>query len=100
MFVYGFDMLQPPFCRILLEAMRSAYSVTVLMISSPQQGDGYIFAAQEQSLNALKGMLAHEGLPYETIVSGVSGAEKAPGLKHLEENLFSRSASVMTEVCP
>ena len=94
-FVYGFDMLQPPFCRILLSAMSCAHSVRVLMVSTPGTGDGYIFEAQEQSLRCLRGMLYYAGLEQMNITSRMAKPPRAPGLTHLEENLFNRAPACL-----
>lgn len=97
-FVYGFDMLQPPFCSLLTLAALRAEQVTVMMIADPgNSGDGHIFAAQKQSLSVLRTMLDETGIHSQRIISGRQVTGRDPALIHLERNLFSRHRQVMEE---
>lgn len=90
-YVYGFDQLQPPFCKTLAAALPVTGSLTVLMLDNHErEADGHIFAAQVQSLAGLRAAVGDAGLTCTSRFSNVSMPERAPALTILERDLFAR----------
>ena len=83
-FVYGFDLLQLPFCRMLAAALPVTRSMAVLMLcDTGNEGDSHIFEAQRQNLKTLQKMLSRAGLPFRRCKSGQAPAPRDPALMHL-----------------
>lgn len=91
LWVFGFDMIQLPMCRLLTEAARHAASMHVLMtMDSPDAPDGRLFSAQRRCTAQLMALLQENGLPSTLEYLPNQAQNRHPALTHLERSLFAR----------
>lgn len=89
--VYGFDVLQQPFCAMLAEAALLAHILTVtLTMDAKEVADGRIFLTQRRSAHTLITLLDEKKIPHELRYLPQKGDTQAPALRHLEQHLFTR----------
>ena len=89
--VYGFDVLQEPFCQLLAEAAGLVHSLTVtLTMDAKEAADGRIFLTQRRSAHGLINCLDARGIPHALRYLPLCRETKAPALRHLEQHLFTR----------
>jgi ATP-dependent helicase/nuclease subunit B len=88
--VYGFDNLPDPLCRLLCVAVPLARSVTVTMTMDFESApDGHLFLTQRQSVGKLQAMLAKQEI--SSTIKPILAKEdrRAPALQWLEKYLFA-----------
>lgn len=89
--VYGFDVLQQPFCHLLTVAAPLVHQLTVtLTMDAKEAADGRIFLTQRRSAHTLITLLERQHLSYDLRYLPPLKDEKAPALRHLEQHLFTR----------
>ncbi|MGN0778742.1 MAG: PD-(D/E)XK nuclease family protein [Aristaeellaceae bacterium] len=89
--VYGFDVLQQPFCELLVQAAPLARSITVtLTMDAKEAADGRVFLTQRRSARELIACLDRQGIPHELRYLPLCRETKDPALRHLERHLFTR----------
>ena len=89
--VYGFDVLQQPFCELLAEAAPLVNQLTVtLIMDAKEAADGRIFLTQRRSAQTLISCLERKGIAHELRYLPLLPDTKAPALRHLEQHLFTR----------
>lgn len=89
--VYGFDVLPEPFCRLLTEAAALADSLTVALVMDAKEAlDGRIFLTQRRTAADLSRHLSEHGVPHEIRYLPLIDDGRAPALRHLERYLFTR----------
>ena len=97
LWVYGFDMLQLPMCRLLVRAAQLAQSMHVLMtMDSADAPDGRLFLPQRRCIAQLMTLLKESGVDAAVRYSSAAPAERHPALRHLERSLFARSNDAFT----
>ena len=93
LWVYGFDMLQLPMCRLLARAAQLAQSMHVLMtMDSADAPDGRLFLAQRRCIAQLMTLLKEIGVEAAVRYTSAAPAERHPALRQLEHSLFARSS--------
>lgn len=95
--VYGFDVLQQPFCELLAGIAPLAASLTVTMTMDGESApDGRIFLAQRRSAARLTRLMADRGIDCTLKFLPPQTEGRAPALMHLEKHLFARQRPVFT----
>lgn len=95
--VYGFDVLQQPFCQLLAESAALTHQLTVtLTMDAKEADDGRIFLTQRRSAAGLMDLLAERQIPCEIRYLPILPDTKAPALRHLEQHLFTRKEAPFT----
>ena len=95
--VYGFDVLQQPFCELLAHIAPLAASLDVAMVMDMESApDGRIFLAQRRSVARLTGLLAERGVDCVQHYLPMEQDGRAPALTHLERDLFARQHTPFT----
>lgn len=92
LWVYGFDVLPQPMCRMLALTATLAQSVTVaLTMDAKEAPDGRIFLTQRHSAQELIHCLEAASVGWELrYLPHRDLPEKDPALRHLEQYLFTR----------
>lgn len=94
-FVYGFDILPPAFCRLLTQAAVLCAKLTVaLLMDRPTARDGHLFRPVRKSAVRFSQLLKAAGIPYQWTYLPFTPLASAPAIAHLEENLFAYPAKV------
>lgn len=88
--VYGFDVLALPFCRLLTVVAGETSDLTVTMTMDGEQApDGRIFRAQQNSVRQLGKLLSQAGYAWQHVRASDSPMQTAPALQWLEAQLFA-----------
>ena len=100
--VYGFDLLNEGFCRLLTVAAECAAALTVAMTMDQEDApDGRLFRAQRRSALRLAEVLAERGISCRTEWLPASPlTDREPALRHLEQALFTRRDLCWTDPGP
>ncbi len=89
--VYGFDVLPEPFCRLLTEAATLADSLAVALVMDAKEAlDGRIFLTQRRTAADLSRHLDERGVPCVIRYLPLIDDGRAIALRHLERYLFTR----------
>ena len=89
--VYGFDVLQQPFCQLLCAAAPLVHQLTVTLTMDAKEAlDGRIFLTQRRSAHTLISLLEQQRIPHELRYLPPVKDTKQPALRHLEKHLFTR----------
>lgn len=87
--VYGFDDLPMPRCRLLAALGGCAAQVTVMLtMDTIRAADGRIFLAQHASAQRLLRTLEMAGEEGKVVWAGTEAADRDPALAYLERRLF------------
>ncbi len=100
LWVYGFDNLPAPLCRLLCVAAPLVRSLTVTMTMDFESApDGHLFLTQRQSVANLMAMLEKQGIPSTIKIITAEGSPRNPALQWLEKYLFAYQAPVFEGDC-
>lgn len=92
-FVYGFDVLPLPMCRLLTEAAKTCALLTVALVMDGKDApDGRVFLTQRASASELLDCLKAGGIPTEWRYLPSRDDGRDPALRHVEKHLFTRGA--------
>lgn len=99
-YVCGFDRLNVPFCELLLEIARCAFSCTVAMtLCGDEDPDRRAFRAQSDSVRWLLARAGEAGVPARYRYIGIDRSGADPALRHLERRLFAPMAAPFDGAC-
>lgn len=92
-FIYGFDVLSPQFCRMLCAGAGICRDMTAaLTMDRPYARDGSLFVPVRQSAQRFVKMLKAENIPVKWEYLPFEPLKSAKEIAHLEENLYAYPA--------
>lgn len=100
LWVYGFDDLPAPLCKLLCVAAPLTRSLTVTMTMDYESApDGHLFLTQRQSVGRLMGQLERQGTPCQLLPMEERPSTRAPALRWLEKYLFAYESPAFEGDC-
>ena len=97
LWVYGFDDLPAPLCKLLCVAAPLTRSMTVTMtMDAASAPDGHLFLTQRQSVGRLMQQLEEQGVSCQLQPLPEKASTRAPALCWLEKYLFAYESPAFT----
>lgn len=97
LWVYGFDDLPAPLCKLLCVAAPLTRSMTVTMtMDAASAPDGHLFLTQRQSVGRLMQQLEEQGVSCQLQPLPEKASPRAPALCWLEKYLFAYESPAFT----
>ena len=98
LYVYGFDTLPEQLMQMLHSAALLCESLTIALICDGESAmDGEIYAPIRQGIGRFTAMLAKDGIAVRQIPLPREPLAHAPAINHLDQHLFSRKLSALSE---